>query len=53
MALNLLKKKFTLKGKGGKGKGKNGCKLGKKGPITKSLKAGLNFPVGRLHRMLK
>jgi len=29
--------------------GKNG-KLGKRGPISKSLKAGLQFPVGRLHR---
>ena len=37
-------------GKGGKG-GK--APTSKKAPQTKSLKAGLQFPVGRLHRFLK
>ena len=36
------------KGKGGRGKGKAGGKS-----TTKSVKAGLQFPVGRIHRYLK
>ncbi len=49
------------KGKGrgkGKGKGKHGGKSGGKagktsGPISRSARAGLHFPVGRIHRRLK
>ena len=37
-------------GKGGKG-GKAGH--GKKAPQSKSSRAGLQFPVGRMHRILK
>ena len=42
-------------GKGGKG-GKGGKVAGgksKKNPQSRSVRAGLHFPVGRLHRMLK
>jgi len=35
------------KAKGGKGKG------GKKAPVSRSARAGLQFPVGRVHRYLK
>jgi len=35
------------KAKGGKGKG------GKKTPVSRSVRAGLQFPVGRVHRYLK
>ena len=38
------------KGKGGRGKGKTGA--GGKG-TSKAAKAGLQFPVGRIHRFLK
>jgi histone H2A len=50
------------KGKGrgkGKGKGKHGGKSGGKapkaggGPVSRSTRAGLHFPVGRIHRRLK
>lgn len=37
------------KSKGGKGKAKGG----KKAPISRSARAGLQFPVGRIHRYLK
>ncbi|KAJ8602079.1 hypothetical protein CTAYLR_001621 [Chrysophaeum taylorii] len=39
------------KGKGGRGKGKTGTGTGKS--TTKSTKAGLQFPVGRVGRYLK
>ena len=62
-ALNLLilfKILFFLnniqpKGKGGKGgKGKGGkFSSGKKAPQSKSARAGLQFPVGRIHRILR
>ena len=42
-----------LKGKGKGLGGKGNGKLSKRGPVTKSSKAGLQFPVGRLHRLLK
>jgi len=43
---------------GGKGKGGKGGKVGavgksKKAPQSRSIKAGLQFPVGRIHRFLK
>jgi len=40
------------KGKGGKG-GKVGSGKSKKAPQSRSIKAGLQFPVGRIHRFLK
>jgi hypothetical protein len=46
-------------GKGGKagiGKGEGGKQAGpadKKKPVSRSVKAGLQFPVGRIHRFLK
>ena len=42
-----------LKGKGKGMSGKGTGKLSKRGPTSKSLRAGLQFPVGRLHRHLK
>ena len=44
-----------MKGKGGKGgkRGKVTCGKSKKNPSSRSLKAGLHFPVGRIHRYLK
>eukprot|EP01066_Platyproteum_vivax_P011357 Platyproteum_vivax@DN5158_c0_g1_i1.p1 len=39
-------------GKGGKG-GKVGSGKGKKQPLSRSSRAGLQFPVGRIHRLLK
>ncbi|CDW71960.1 UNKNOWN [Stylonychia lemnae] len=47
------KRIYGLKGKGKGMGGKNSGKFTKRGPISKSLKAGLQFPVGRLHRQLK
>lgn len=48
-------KKFG--GKGGKGAGKGGkggkAPISKKTPTSRSSKAGLQFPVGRVHRFLK
>ena len=42
------------KGLSGKGaKGAKGLTGDKKKPISRSLKAGLQFPVGRIHRFLK
>jgi len=42
------------KGKGGKGKGGKGkSSSGKKAPVSRSMRAGLQFPVGRIHRFLK
>ncbi len=49
----MVTKTGTNLGLKGKGKGKCGGKLAKRGPVTKSSKAGLQFPVGRLHRQLK
>eukprot|EP00823_Brevimastigomonas_motovehiculus_P007372 TRINITY_DN6414_c0_g1_i1.p1 TRINITY_DN6414_c0_g1~~TRINITY_DN6414_c0_g1_i1.p1 ORF type:complete len:168 (-),score=33.72 TRINITY_DN6414_c0_g1_i1:119-622(-) len=47
-----------MSGKGGKGKsggkGKGKAKTGgKKAPVSRSTRAGLQFPVGRIHRYLK
>ena len=39
-------------GKGGKG-GKVTTGKSKKNPMSKSIKSGLHFPVGRIHRLLK
>merc|ERR1711976_101603 len=39
-------------GKGGKG-GKVGAGKSKRAPTSRSIKAGLQFPVGRIHRLLK
>lgn len=33
--------------------GKTGAGKGKKAPISRASRAGLQFPVGRIHRMLK
>lgn len=33
--------------------GKSGAGKGKKAPISRAFRAGLQFPVGRIHRMLK
>jgi histone H2A len=40
---------------GGKvgGKGKSAAGKGKKAPVSRATRAGLQFPVGRIHRMLK
>ena len=43
---------MPAKGKGGKG-GKVGAGKSKKSPQSRSTKAGLTFPVGRIHRYLK
>ena len=43
--------KGTMLGMGGKG-GAGGAE-GKKKPTSRSSKAGLQFPVGRIHRLLK
>ena len=48
----MRKKKYFKSGKGGKG-GKGKSHNGKKVPISKSVRAGLQFPVGRIHRFLK
>ena len=45
----MAKKKSGKSGKGGKGKTHNF----KKAPMSKSVRAGLQFPVGRIHRFLK
>ena len=45
----MTKKKSIKFGKGGKGKTHNY----KKTPLSKSVRAGLQFPVGRIHRFLK
>jgi len=41
------------KAKGGKSKGGKLSKSGKKAPVPRSVRAGLQFPVGRIHRYLK
>jgi histone H2A len=42
------------KSKGGKSKGGKGkSKSGKKAPVSRSARASLQFPVGRIHRYLK
>lgn len=55
-------KSATMSGKGAKGlsgKGAKGTMGGKKGgddkkkPVSRSARAGLQFPVGRIHRLLK
>lgn len=43
---------MVLGGKGGKG-GKGAIGKSKKSPQSRSIKAGLHFPVGRVHRLLK
>merc|ERR1711990_1033016 len=52
---NFKKENYQMTGKGGKGKGgKFGAgKSGKKAPTSRSARAGLQFPVGRIHRFLK
>ena len=43
-----------LSGKGAKGTlGGKGVDKDKKKPISRSARAGLQFPVGRIHRLLK
>uniref|UniRef100_A0A7S0YMT8 Histone H2A n=1 Tax=Polytomella parva TaxID=51329 RepID=A0A7S0YMT8_9CHLO len=42
-----------LSGKGAKGTMGKGDKGDKRKPMSRSAKAGLQFPVGRLHRLLK
>ena len=50
-----------MSGKGGKGLSGKGAKGGmsiskssdKRKPVSRSQKAGLQFPVGRIHRLLK
>jgi histone H2A len=42
----------SIGGKGGKG-GKSSSGKAKKAPMSRSARAGLQFPVGRLHRFLK
>ncbi len=46
---------MVLTGKGGKGGkgGKVAAGKSKKSPQSRSIRAGLHFPVGRIHRMLK
>jgi len=48
-------KGLTAKGAkvGGTGKGEGKGPAEKKKPISRSVKAGLQFPVGRIHRFLK
>ena len=40
-------------GKGGKGKVNIGKHKGKRAALSRSARAGLQFPVGRIHRFLK
>ena len=56
----LSTKPVSMSGKGAKGlsgkgaKGTMGDKKGdKKKPVSRSARAGLQFPVGRIHRLLK
>merc|ERR1711907_343280 len=42
-----------LAGKGAKGFSTKRSSLEKKKPISRSIRAGLQFPVGRIHRLLK
>merc|ERR1739838_303462 len=51
MGSNRKERKMSGKGKG-KGKGDNGEKQ-KKSSVSRSSRAGLQFPVGRIHRHLK
>lgn len=46
----LLNASFTM---GYRHSGKTGAGKGKKAPISRASRAGLQFPVGRIHRMLK
>jgi len=41
------------KGLSGSGKGAKGTMGDKKKPVSRSARAGLQFPVGRIHRLLK
>merc|ERR1711981_262737 len=51
---NQTTQKTTMTGKGAKGaKGAKGTIGDKKKPVSRSSKAGLQFPVGRVHRYLK
>lgn len=43
----------SLGGKGGKGGKSSATGKAKKAPMSRSARAGLQFPVGRLHRFLK
>merc|ERR1712065_66779 len=47
---NFISNQKNMAGKGGKGKGGRG---GKSKSRTRSSRAGLQFPVGRIHRFLK
>ncbi len=58
----MCSKLATMSGKGAKGlsgKGAKGTMGGKKGgddkkkPVSRSARAGLQFPVGRIHRLLR
>lgn len=44
-----------MRGKGGKGgkRGKVASGKSKKRPLSRSVRSGLHFPVGRIHRFLK
>ena len=44
-----------MRGKGGKGgkRGKVASGKSKKRPMSRSVRSGLHFPVGRIHRFLK
>ena len=62
LAVVAYSKSATMSGKGAKGlsgsgkgaKGTMGDKKGdKKKPVSRSARAGLQFPVGRIHRLLK
>ena len=50
-----LENNMALTGKGGKGGkgGKVASGKSKKRPMSRSVRAGLHFPVGRIHRFLK
>merc|ERR1712184_63942 len=51
----ITQRKMPMVGKGGKGGkgGKVGAGKSKRAPTSRSVKAGLQFPVGRIHRFLK
>ena len=59
LILQLSTQLFPMSGKGKLGGGKGakgvttGSQGGKKQPVSRSAKAGLQFPVGRVHRYLK
>merc|ERR1711861_93686 len=53
--IKYLTRNMPMVGKGGKGGkgGKVGAGKSKRAPTSRSVKAGLQFPVGRIHRFLK